>query len=810
MRALEVPARTAASPRTARGMVALVSLTVASMIAGCGLLPGSAPATKLRFTDVALQAGLQDRENKGRAAAAADLNGDGWLDFYLGNPGSTSRIFLSNGPDATGNFTWRPGQILLDGPEVFAFGAAFGDYDNDGRPDLFVASGGADGAMLRIQSWDHLFHNTGDGTFVEVSDQAGVKGHLAQDGALDMPISSQGVWGDYDRDGYLDLFVSNQYDTGNSLFHNNGDGTFTNVTAQSGLGLDTKSMAASWGDFDDDGWLDLFVPHSKGGHHSLYHNNKDGTFTRIGSPAFTYPWADWAGASGDLNQDGLLDAVGFAAKPVRRKDFRGRTIDSVRTTAYDLLNTLGIGSKRDVDLDYEGLYVNVGENKFEDQAAASGWSPKGAATSSSMGNQVGDLNNDGMPELYIANGAPNSGEEDVLLENVGEFGGPVKFRDVSEVVRGKAPDDPNFRLTRPLRTAVFGLRASCEASERAAVRQNAAETGASVVFGCVEIPVKPGDPEFVAGSEPGNNWDEPYPYRGHGVIFVDYNHDNKIDIFASKGGPVTIPSTIEPNRFWRNDTPDVGALLTLKLVGKVSNLDGAGARIVARPTLNGVARKPRYVDARDQNGFGASVWGETYIGLGQADHATLEIHWPSGAVQVLPDLAVNQRLTVNEADALTFADSFDKAIDPNIWNRQRGDWTWKQRQAESCGGLISSRDFSGVDGEVVTKLTVGETGSAGLVVRSGGSGGGIAALVTASGLQAGPLADVHNTAPQDIGPVGPGRMVLLRVRFHGQSVDVQADEGPAITVQDASPAAGPIGLLVEDGCASFDHVAVTR
>src|SRR5579884_2261286 len=795
--------------RLARGATILVVATSVALVTSCSSLGiGGKPATNLRFTDVALQAGVQDRENMGRAVGAGDFNGDGWIDFYFGNPGGQSRIFLSNGPGPDGTITFRPAQTLLEGPETFAFGAALGDYDNDGVADLFVASGGADGALAQVQTWDHLFHGNGDGTFTEVTEQAGVKGHHNPEGKLVPTDSSQGAWGDYDRDGYLDLYVSNQYDNGNTLFHNNGDGTFTDVTAQAGLDLDTRSMAAVWVDFDNDGWPDLLVPHAKGGHHSLYHNNRNGTFTRVSSDAFNYPWNAWAAAAADFNQDGLVDAAGFAWHQVR--------LDGVRTRVMDLysriLDLTHLRSRQTIDEDAEGLYINQGSMKFVDQAAASGWSPKGTRTSSSMGNQVGDLNNDGLPEIYLANGAPNYGERDRLYENVGSFGGPPQFRDVSYLVDSPAPDDPSFRLTRPIPAYVLGQKTICGA-EGQSVLKEASESGARGVFGCASVPVKPGEPPYMPNTGPGMPWTAPYPYRGHAVVFVDYNKDNKVDIMAVKGGPLTMPWTIEPNRLWRNDSIDVGALLTVKLVGGLSNRDGAGARLIARPSLNGVLKEPRYVDVLDQNGFGASRWGETYIGLGRADKvASLEIDWPSGVIQVLHDLPVNQRLTINEADALAFADGFDRSIDTQRWEMKRGDWSWKERQAASCGGMLATRDgaFSATDGELVTKITVDQTGSAGAIVRLGGTGGGIAAVVSGRGLEVGPLEDLHRTPPQDIGPVEPGRMVLLRIRFRGQNVDVQADEGPPVKVQDPTPASGPVALLVEGGCARFDHVAVSR
>ncbi|SRR5579884_10252 len=801
------------SKRLRMGVLVMAAVVLGTPLAYRGMVELRKPSTSLRFTDVALEAGLQDRGNRGRAVVAADFNGDGWMDFYFGNPGGTSRIFYSNGPGPDGTITFRPGPILLDGPEAFAFGAAAADYDNDGNPDIFVAAGGLDTVMTQIGAPNHLFHNNGDGTFTDVAEQVGVNGHLNKDtGQLEFVASVQGSWGDYDRDGCLDLYVSNQNDYGNSLFHNNCDGTFTDVTKPAGLDIDTRSMAATWGDFNDDGWPDLLVPHARGGHHSLYLNNRNGTFTRISPNVLASPWASWASAAADVDQDGKLDAFGFAAHGVRDTKLSQRLRDLFTSVVGMVQPSYLI---KDIDQDYEGLYVNQGVGKngldFTDEGGSSGWSPKGARTAASMGNQVGDLNNDGFPEIYLGAGSPVQADRDRLYENVTQFGGPTRFHDVSYLVDTPAPDDPNFKLSGPIPAQVFGLRTIC-GDQRYEALPGGPASDPRYSFGCATLAATPNDPKYVEGTYAGMNYKAPYPYRGHGTIFVDYNRDNKIDIMAVKGGPLTMPWTIEPNRLWRNDTPNVGALLTLKLVGRLSNRDGSGARIVAHPSLGGKEQPARYVDVQSQSGFGASRWGETYIGLGQADKATLEIHWPSGVVQVLRDVAVNQRLTVNEADAIVFGDSFDQAIVPALWETRKGQWTWMGRQAESCGGTLASREgtFAGSDGEIVAKLTIDKTGAAGLVARLGGSGGGIAALVTPRGLQVGPLDQIHQVAPTDIGPVEPGRMVLLRMKLHGESVQVQADEGQPVAVQDATPATGPVGLMVEDGCARFDYIAVTR
>src|SRR5438094_2821725 len=251
--------------------------------------------TSVVFTDIALESGFQDRLSHGRALVGADFNGDGRVDFFLGNPGDStvlddeSFILWNDGTDSNGNLILTKGQVLTRG-EIF-FTASAADYDNDGDEDLFVGVGGQEGIGL-----DYLFRNDG-GVFTDVSETAQIRGPKDAHCNWVPTATSSGTWADYDNDGDLDLFVAsrqlNAYslnlpgDLGwrNSLFHNNGDGTFTDVTATAGVGGTLSSMTSAWGDYNNDGWMDLYVPHGALGFgipgFQLYQNNHDGTFTEL-------------------------------------------------------------------------------------------------------------------------------------------------------------------------------------------------------------------------------------------------------------------------------------------------------------------------------------------------------------------------------------------------------------------------------------------------------------------------------------------------------------------------------------------------
>jgi hypothetical protein len=194
------------------------------------------------------------------SASWADYNNDGLPDLFVtvhSDP-PTNRLYLNLGGGAFARIS--SGNIATDSAHAFA--CAWGDYDNDGYPDLFVSNGGA------FEN-NALYHNNGDGTFTKMTSD--VVGRVVSDvgGSLGC------AWGDYDNDGYLDLFVTNIGGQTNSLYHNNGDGSFSRVLTGSLANDVALSLSCAWGDYDNDGFLDLFV--ANGAHtlgtNFLYRNN---------------------------------------------------------------------------------------------------------------------------------------------------------------------------------------------------------------------------------------------------------------------------------------------------------------------------------------------------------------------------------------------------------------------------------------------------------------------------------------------------------------------------------------------------------
>jgi hypothetical protein len=229
--------------------------------------------------------GIERAPGDAYGAAWADYDNDGKLDLLIANAWHPSVLYHNNG---NGTFTKMTGTGLSteNAPSITC---AWGDYDNDGFIDLFIANGG--------QS-SYLYHNNGNGTFTQVA-----SGAIATDSGASVACA----WGDYDNDGYLDLFVANRLGN-NWLYHNNGNGTFTKVTAGSIVNDGGDSNGCAWADYDNDGWLDLYVGNWQGENNFLYHNNGDGTFTRITEGSAVNDGASSVGiAWGDFNHDGFLD-----------------------------------------------------------------------------------------------------------------------------------------------------------------------------------------------------------------------------------------------------------------------------------------------------------------------------------------------------------------------------------------------------------------------------------------------------------------------------------------------------------------------
>jgi hypothetical protein len=367
----------------------------------------------LKFENVTAMAGLT-RKGWGMAVTAVDYDNDGRADlFATGYQGNV--LYRGLGQCKFQDVTDKSG-VRGGG---FSTGAAWADYDRDGDLDLFIAryvfvdlnnlpefgsSPSCTYRGIRVQCGprglpgesDLLYRNRGDGTFEEVSRQAGVS-----DDKKFYGLGS--IWGDYDNDGWLDLFVAND-STPNYLYHNNKNGTFTDVGVEQGVsygesGAEQGSMGVTWGDFDLDGKLDLFVTNFESEPNALYKNLGEKGFiditipSRIGQPS--RPYVGWGTSFVDFDNDGWPDLL------------------VANGHVYPQLEV----SQGQYQIGYRQhflLFRNLGDGTFEETSNEAGL--RSLPLASRRGAAFGDLNNDGRIDVIVV----NLGEAPTVLLNTSE------------------------------------------------------------------------------------------------------------------------------------------------------------------------------------------------------------------------------------------------------------------------------------------------------------------------------------------------------------------------------------------------------
>jgi hypothetical protein len=500
-------------------------------------------------------------ETMAGGVALFDYNNDGLLDIYFTNgallptldksaPRFHNRLYRNNG---NGTFTDVTAEAGVQGA-FYSIGVAAADYDNDGNQDMFVA--GANGFQL--------FHNNGNGTFSDVTDKAGLRRVHPK---LTNLFSVAAGWFDYDNDGLLDLIVINYltwspetdvtcmnsgvsgYCTPNSyegapnlLFHNNGDGTFTDVSESSGLIKHIgKGMGVAFADYDEDGFVDMFVSNDTLRNY-LFHNNGDGTFTEVG----------------------VLSGVSY--------NQQGRSVAGMGADFRDIDND---GQPDIFETDMYGdsflLFRNLGKGSFDDISLSS------RITNASMkltgwGTGIFDFDNDGWKDIFTSNGA--------ILDN----------------------SDLLYHLPYKLQNSLLHNNRNLTFSE--------------------------------VSSQAGEGFRSRAAHRG--AAFGDIDNDGRIDIVVNclTDKPELLMNRTGGGRNW----------ILLDLVGTRSNRDGLGARVTVT-SASGI----QHNHATTSVGYGSSSDKRVHFGLG-ADIKIdkIDIIWPSGVRQSLGTTTVNQILKVLE------------------------------------------------------------------------------------------------------------------------------------------------------------------
>jgi enediyne biosynthesis protein E4 len=502
-------------------------------------------------------------------------------------------------------------------PEISGPGCAFLDYDNDGWMDIYlVNSGRADFYTPPMPLHNALYHNNRDGTFTDVTEKAGVgAGGYGMGAAV----------GDYNADGFPDLYVT-QY--GRSiLYRNNGDGTFTDVTEKAGVAAPGWASSAVWFDYDNDERLDLFVcqfadydklRNQKCGDLGLtaiagmneycypkpydplpswlFHNNGDGTFTDVSQKTgiSEYSGKAWGVVATDINNDGWMDLFVsndtvanflFANRAGKRFEEIGFTAGVGYGEGGKIRSGMGVDSadfNEDgwmdlclTNLDHEqyALYQNKHDETFEDKSVSSGIS-RATMTMSGWGIKFVDYDNDGNLDLFVVNGHPND-----LVDKIKP---DVTFREPLLLFHNTGTE---FKNVSPESGPVFAR-----------------------------------------------------PMNSRGLALGDFNNDGAIDVL--------IVNNDEPPLLLRNDVGSQNNWLGLRLVGKKANVDAVGARITYQ--AGDLKRNRMKVGG---GGFLSSHDPRVVLGIGKRTKIDwIEIKWPqpSGVVERFTDLPINRYVTIVE------------------------------------------------------------------------------------------------------------------------------------------------------------------
>ena len=528
--------------------------------------------SRVTFLDVAARAGITFRhdnassaekyliETMGSGCGWIDYDQNGLLDLYLVN-GAATRVYKPPQPmrgalyrnNGDGGFTDVTAKAGVGAEGLFGMGVAVGDYDNDGFPDLFVLGYGR----------CILYHNNGDGTFTDVTARAGV-----QNSGL---WASSAAWFDYDNDGKLDLIIANYVDWSPernfycgdrgpgmrsychpddfhgqppTLYHNNGDGTFTDVSKSSGVGLKGgNGLGVVTFDYDNDGWQDIFIANDHMPNF-LFHNNRDGTFREVGYQA---------GVA--VSADGQFEA--------------GMGTDAADTTGSGRLDLI-VGH---LDMQLARVYQNLGDQTFEDATLRSKLSYS-TYHMSTFGARFMDYDNDGWRDLFLANGH--------VLDNIERYHADTKYAEPKMMFRNRG-------------SGIF---------------ENVSDQLGS---------------------------DFQLPRVSRGAAIGDFDNDGDLDILINNCG--------QTPQLLRNDGGNANHWLEILLIGTKSNRDGVGARV--KVTAGDLVL---YDQRKGGMSYQSAQDPRLHFGLGQGSNVDLiEILWPSGSTTKLANIKADQIIAVKEA-----------------------------------------------------------------------------------------------------------------------------------------------------------------
>ena len=496
-------------------------------------------------------------------------------------------------------------------------GVALLDYDNDGCLDIFFTNGARIPSLTKDSPvfFNRLYHNNCDGTFTDVTERAGVRGEGYSIGA---------AAADYDNDGRTDIYVTGV--NRNILYHNNGDGTFTDVTQRAGVGGFTSdgdklwSVSAAWVDYDNDGLLDLFVA-----------NYLDWSFenSQVCGPVgkrISCPPSLYKGEPNLLyhnNGDGTFTDVS-AVTGISQHLGKGM---GVAIADYDQDGWVDIFVANDNERNF--LFRNIGGRRFEEVGveAEVAYTEDGVPVSS-MGADFRDWSNNGRPSLFVT---ALGGETFPLFYNEGNgffsedsYKAGVGFASYQMSGWGAGIFDFDNDGYKDLFSANSHVSENAEIDPRQHYRQP------NAVF----RNQKNGKFQYL-GDRTGSDWQVPAAHRG--AAFGDLNNDGRIDVVVSV---IHGPAELLFNRSTQHNH-----WILIRCVGVKSNRDGIGTRI----KLTGESGLVQYNHVTTAGSYASSSDKRVHFGLGGDTRVReIELRWPSGKIQVVHDVKADQIMNVTE------------------------------------------------------------------------------------------------------------------------------------------------------------------
>ena len=534
----------------------------------------------------------------GSGVGVGDFNQDGLEDLFFTSNMGESGIYLNEGNFKFKDITFLSGISTIG---KWATGVSVIDINQDGWPDIYISFSGPYGASNRA---NELYINNGDNTFTEKAETFG----LADNG-----YSVQAGFLDYDKDGFLDMYLLNNMtdETGpniirkkringemlntDRLYRNNGNNTFSDVSKESGITLEGYGLGVSIGDFDEDGWPDIYVSNDYLSNDILYINQRDGTFINQASVSFRHTsYSAMGNDVGDFNNDGKLDLISVDMLPpdnYRQKLMIGKTSPernrSEHAYGYEsqyMRNTLQLN---------RGLAAD-GLPRFSEISQLAGVS----ATDWSWSSLWADLDNDGWKDLFITNGYP----KDITNRDFVDY--------KANLIRSEQGDMDVGQL----------LFKGIEQLEGALLPNYIFQNSGDLTF-----------------QDRTEAWGITQSAYSSGAAYVDLDNDGRLDIVVTNTG--------SPIQVYKNNilAEEGNNYLQLKLKGPPTNRQGIGAKIYIY-----YQNQFQYHEHYLARGYQSTVTAKIQVGLGQTEKVdSIRIVWPDDIVQSFKDIKANQLFEID-------------------------------------------------------------------------------------------------------------------------------------------------------------------